>query len=69
MTKINIDQLAGEMYSEYCAAVGGKAFNGDPLPTWEYFCADDLTKKKQIAAWIKVAEHAREVFLFERRLF
>lgn len=37
-------------YASYCAAVGGKAFNGDPLPKWEEF-ANDPAKKKQAAAW------------------
>ena len=36
------ETLAKEMYTTYCEAVGGKAFNGNPLPTWEEFRADEL---------------------------
>jgi len=37
-------------YSAYCDAVGGKAFNGDPLPDWKTFRADPA-KAKQADAW------------------
>lgn len=43
-----------EGYTEYCEAVGGKAWNGDPLPTWEEFKADPA-KQKQVAAWNRAA--------------
>lgn len=33
MTKI--DELGKLLYDEYCAAVGGKSFNGDDLPPFE----------------------------------
>jgi hypothetical protein len=46
---------AGQLYEVYCAAVGGIAFNGDPLPHWTEFRLDP-TKKKQSDAWMKVAE-------------
>jgi hypothetical protein len=49
--------LAGLMYAEYCKAVGGKAFNGDPLPSWEEF-SNDNTKLKQVTGWIVAAETA-----------
>ena len=39
-----LPELAGVLYEEYCAAVGGKA-----LPDWETFRADP-TKKKQFDA-------------------
>jgi hypothetical protein len=42
--------LAKLMYDEYCKAVGGVAFNGDPLPDSEEFFSDD-TKIKQRKAW------------------
>jgi len=52
--------LAGEMYDIYCTSVGGKAFNGDLLPKWSDFRADD-TKKKQSDAWLITALAAIEI--------
>ena len=46
--------LAGQFYTEYCRRVGGKAFNGEPLPDWEAFRADP-TKTVQSDAWVAVA--------------
>ena len=51
------DALAAKLYARYCEAVGGKAFNNDPLPTWEVFKADP-NKQKQSQAWLRVAEEA-----------
>lgn len=31
------DVIAELIYTEYCKAVGGVAFNGDPLPDWDTF--------------------------------
>ena len=45
---------AKQLYTAYCAAVGGVAFNGDPLPSWEAFEADPK-KAMQVAGWIAVA--------------
>ena len=56
----DIEQLAGQLYTAYCKAVGGVAFNGDPLPDWAEFRAD-AGKKKQSDAWIVTAETALEV--------
>lgn len=53
----NAKNLAGLMYEAYCEAVGGLAFNGDPLPKWEEF-VNDKTKIKQVNGWIKAAETA-----------
>ena len=53
----NIYILAGELYEEYCAAVGGFAHDGHPLPTWEEFRADP-SKNKQSDAWMQVAGKA-----------
>lgn len=50
----DIGKLAGMMYETYCVAVGGKAFNGDPLPDWNTF-RGDANKKKQSDAWVAVA--------------
>lgn len=55
--QIDCKQLAGELYEYYCQAVGGKAFNGDPLPSWQEFSSDP-NKQKQANAWLKVAEKA-----------
>ena len=54
------EQLAHKLYDAYCVEVGGKAFNGDPLPKAEEFF-DDSTKKKQADAWRTVAAVAIEV--------
>jgi len=63
--------LAGRLYNAYCAAVGGKAFNGDDLPTWTEFRSAQ-SKVKQSDAWIVVAKEAilwAEVHLPEVREF
>lgn len=52
-----LDNIAGDLYNEYCAAVGGFAFNGDVLPSWDKFRADP-SKLKQSDAWIRVAQKA-----------
>jgi hypothetical protein len=51
-------ELAATLYTTYCMAVGGKAFNGHPLPDWERFAADPA-KATQSAAWVRVAEVAQ----------
>lgn len=48
--KNRIEELAGTAYGAYCKAVGGVAFNGDKLPSWEDF-RDDPQKEKQVDAW------------------
>jgi hypothetical protein len=50
-----INEIASMLYTEYCIAVGGLSFNGDPLPSWEEF-SNDSTKEKQANAWRVVAE-------------
>lgn len=52
-------QKAMKAYDAYCGAVGGVAFNGDPLPKSDEFFADPK-KEKQSNAWI-VAIQAIEV--------
>lgn len=54
---INLINLAGEFYEEYCKAVGGIAFNGDPLPSWQEF-SNDANKVKQKDGWLAVAKLA-----------
>lgn len=49
-----LNTFAGRAYDAYCAAVGGVAFNGDLLPTWENFSVDD-SKQKQADAWREAA--------------
>jgi hypothetical protein len=49
-----VEEVAGILYESYCAAVGGKAYNGDLLPSWVEFRADE-SKKLQSDAWVVVA--------------
>jgi len=51
------DELAGKMYDAYCVEVGGKAFNGDPLPLWSEF-GSDPNKQKQADGWRVAAQVA-----------
>ncbi len=65
-----VEALAGELYEIYCAEVGGKAWNGDPLPSWKEFRADPI-KTLQSDAWVMVADKAvqkvsRLVLKFDR---
>lgn len=52
-----ITKFAGQLYDTYCVAVGGKAFDGAPLPSWEEF-SKDPSKEKQVNAWCLVAERS-----------
>ncbi len=60
--KKGLEHLAGILYEEYCLSVGGKAFNGDPLPKWADFLADP-SKKTQSDAWVAVAKKAESLSL------
>lgn len=53
------EQHAKELYTAYCVEVGGKAFNGDPLPNWDSFY-NDPNKEKQVNAWLKVGDIVRQ---------
>lgn len=44
-------------YETYCSCVGGKAYNGDPLPTWEEQRAREDQKIPD--AWVEAAEVVR----------
>lgn len=55
------EESAGQLYDHYCAAVGGKAYDGRPLPAWKEFRAD-VTKKKQSDAWVEVAKLAESIY-------
>lgn len=61
-TMINRDIVAEELYTTYCAAVGGVAFNGDPLPDWATFAADPA-KTKQSEAWLATADRAMSLLM------
>jgi len=50
----SLEEKAGQLYEVYCEAVGGVAFNGDPLPPWKDFSSDP-GKVKQADAWRAVA--------------
>lgn len=50
----DFERLAQRAYETYCEAVGGVAFNGDPLPTWEQQRARDDQKIPD--AWVAVAQ-------------
>ena len=54
------NRIAGICYDNYCARVGGKAFNGDPLPNWEEFSSDP-EKQIQANAWRGVGIDAEEI--------
>lgn len=54
-----IKRLAKEMYTAYCQGVGGVAWNGDVLPSWEVF-ANDGSKSKQVNGWLIAASRAIE---------
>lgn len=55
-------ELAKAMYDEYCAAVGGKAYDGRPLPTSTEFFDDD-SKRQQVKGWLAAASKALELIL------
>ena len=57
---INRETVAKVLYEEYCEAVGGVAFNGDPLPDWDTFYADP-SKAKQSNAWLATADRAMKL--------
>lgn len=48
-------KTAEELYTVYCRAVGGKAFNGEKLPVWREFMSDPK-KQVQVEGWLQVAE-------------
>lgn len=49
----DLDQLAALAYTAYAEAVGGRAYNGDPLPAWD--ALPDAIK----AAWAASADAVR----------
>lgn len=57
------EKLAMAMYDEYCASVGGKAYDGRPLPTAKEFFNDD-TKARQARGWMAAASKALQLILY-----
>lgn len=57
MPGIMRESLAANLYETYCRAVGGRAYNGDLLPSWREFAAD-TNKIPQVEAWRQVADRA-----------
>lgn len=54
---MTVNEKAIELYDVYTAAVGGKAWDGRPLPSGAEFMSDP-SKQKQADAWRAVAVHA-----------
>ncbi len=54
---INSYIVAERLYTVYCESVGGKAYNGDPLPDWNDF-HNDPSKDKQSKGWMDAADAA-----------
>jgi uncharacterized protein (DUF3820 family) len=54
---MKIEEKAEMLYETYSEAVGGVAYNGDPLPSWAEFSADP-EKEVQAEAWREVARKA-----------
>jgi len=50
-------RLAGVAYTAYAKAVGNRAYNGDPLPTWDQMQADPA-KARLVEAWTIAASAA-----------
>lgn len=59
----SMKKVAMAMYDEYCKVVGGKAYDGRPLPTAKEFFADD-TKQKQQRGWLAAASKAIEILIY-----
>jgi hypothetical protein len=53
-TLVTDDEVARIAWDTYSKAVGGKAFNGDPLPTWDVMCKDEK-KENLVVAWKRCA--------------
>lgn len=53
------EKIARAMYDAYCSAVGGKAWNGQPLPKSDEFFIDP-NKKTQADGWRASARVAKE---------
>lgn len=57
--EINYERAGQTAYDAYCREVGGKAFSGDPLPTWQ----EQRERSPYIAAaWCVAAQAVLTVF-------
>ena len=56
-------RVAMAMYDEYCRKVGGKAYDGRPLPTSKEFFEDE-SKVKQQRGWFAAASKAIEILIY-----
>ena len=54
---MNKETLTEKLYNNYCVRVGGKAFNGNALPTWKDF-ESHPEKQVQVEAWRGTADDA-----------
>ena len=61
-TYSTMERVAMAMYDAYCENVGGKAWDGRPLPTAKEFFADE-TKIKQARGWLAAASKAIEILV------
>jgi hypothetical protein len=59
MAQLSDDALGKLAWDTYSKAVGGKAFNGDALPTWEVMKKDE-TKAHLVKAWKTTANAVAE---------
>lgn len=60
-----VDEVAEAAYAAYCTAVGGRAFNGDVLPTW----GEQRQRNPKITdAWRAAAQAAVERSLLRAHL-
>jgi hypothetical protein len=67
MKRTTLDELGRIAWDSYCKAVGGKAFNGDVLPTWAEMKVD--TKKAHLVkAWIAAGTAVQERVLKDSKL-
>ena len=58
-------KVAMAMYDEYCREVGGKAYDGRPLPTSKEFFSDG-SKLKQQRGWFAAASKAIEILIYDQ---
>lgn len=55
-----VEAMTQLAYGEYCKAVGGTAFNGDPLPEWKQFSSDaKKTKTSKCLACIDKSSYRK----------
>jgi hypothetical protein len=62
MDGATLEASARAAWTVYRQTVGGKAFNGDPLPTWEAMVADPM-KATIIAGWRAAAKVAIAIYV------